>query len=90
MGEIIDLYDENREPTGETLERGLPIPPSRYKLSVHMWIMNSAGDVYIQRRSSSRKIFPDKWENPGGGVVSGQNSLDTLKKEFEEVGETLL
>jgi isopentenyldiphosphate isomerase len=63
---------------------GQLIPAGNYKLSVHMWIMNSAGDVYIQRRAISRKLFPDKWENPGGGVVSGQNSLDTLKKEFEE------
>ena len=84
MGEIIDLYDENREPTCETLERGLTIPPSRYKLSVHMWIVNNEGKIYIQRRAGSRKIFPNKWENPGGGVVSGQNSLDTLTKEFEE------
>lgn len=84
MGEIIDLYNEYRELTGETIERGTQIPAGRYKLSVHMWVVNTSGEIYIQRRASSRKIFPNYWENPGGGVVSGQGSQETLKKEFEE------
>lgn len=82
--EYIDLYDENRQSTGEVIVRGETIPLGRYKLSVHMWITNKQGEVYIQKRASCRKIFPDKWENPGGGVVAGQDSITTLQKEFEE------
>ena len=84
MSEIIDLYNEYRELTGETIKRGTQIPAGRYKLSVHMWVVNASGEIYIQRRAGSRKIFPNYWENPGGGVVSGQGSQETLKKEFEE------
>lgn len=82
--ELIDLYDENRVFTGEKVVRGEPIEEGKYKLSVHMWITNSNEQIYIQKRASSRKIFPSKWENPGGGVVSGQDSEMTLRKEFEE------
>lgn len=82
--ELIDLYDENRVFTGEIIERGKPIEPGRYKLSVHMWVVNSDGQVYIQKRAKSRKLFPDLWENPGGGVISGQDAETTLKREFKE------
>lgn len=82
--ELIDLYDENRNLTGEVIQRGVPIEKGKYKLSVHMWITNKDGKIYIQKRASSRKIFPNKWENPGGGVVSGWDSESTLKKEYEE------
>lgn len=82
--ELIDLYDENRVFTGEVIQRGSPIEKGKYKLSVHMWITNKEGKIYIQKRASSRKMFPNKWENPGGGVVSGWDSESTLKKEYEE------
>ncbi len=82
--EIIDLYDENKELTGETLVRGEPMPQGRYKLSIHIWIMNSEGKVYIQKRAAERKIFPNKWENPGGGATVGQTSEQSFVREFEE------
>lgn len=82
--ELIDLYDENKKLTGEKVVRGEPMPIGRYKLSIHIWIMNDEGKVYIQKRASSRKLFPDKWENPGGGAISGQNSKETFVREFEE------
>lgn len=82
--EYIDLYDKNKRLTGETLVRGEPMPKDRYKLSIHMWIMNSKGEIYIQKRTSIRKLFPNKWENPGGGAVSGQDSKQTFVREFEE------
>lgn len=82
--ELIDLYDENKQLTGEKVVRGEPMPNGKYKLSIHMWIMNSDGKIYIQKRASNRKIFPNKWENPGGGAVSGQDSEQTFIREFEE------
>lgn len=82
--ELIDLYDENKVLTGEKIVRGEPIPLGKYKLSIHIWIMNDEGKIYIQKRASERKIFPNKWENPGGGVISGQNSEETFIREFEE------
>jgi len=82
--EMIDLYDENRVFTGESIVRGEPIEAGKYKLSVHIWVTNNNGEVYIQKRAGSRKLFPNLWENPGGGVIAGQDSETTLKREFEE------
>ena len=82
--EMVDLFDKDRKPTGEVIVRGEPIPEGRYKQTVHMWITNSEGKVYIQKRCSDKVTFPNLWEIAGGGVVAGDNSENTLKKEFEE------
>ncbi len=82
--EIIDLYDDNKKLTGEKIERSEKIPEGRYKLSIHIWIINFENKIYIQKRSSNRKIFPNLWENPGGGALSGEFSEQTLQREFQE------
>lgn len=82
--EVIDLYDENKILTGEKISRGDDIPNGKYKLSIHIWIVNSDGKVYIQKRSSNRKLFPNLWENPGGGALTGESSFQTFQREFKE------
>lgn len=34
--ELFDLYDDERNFTGETIERGKPLPENRYHLVIHM------------------------------------------------------
>ena len=82
--ELVDLYDDDKNLTGEKMARGDVMPDGRYRLSVHMWIVNSIGQVYIQKRAGVRRLFPNLWENPGGGVLSGQDSKSTMIREFEE------
>ncbi len=43
------------------------------------------GDKFlIIKRSSSEKIFPDKWEFPSGKVGFGEHPIETLKRETKE------
>lgn len=85
--ETIDLYDKNKQKTGELLKRGDEMPKGRFALSVHIWIMNSKGEIYVQRRAKQRELYPNLWENPGGGAVIGEESEDAFKREFlEELG----
>lgn len=76
-----DLYDENKEKTGEIIEKGQPIPKGRYYITVVVWMQNSKGEFLIQ------KTVPEKyhmWSTTGGHPKSGENSLQGIVTEIKE------
>ena len=50
-----DLYDFNRNLTGETIFKGEKIPKDKYILVVLSFIENSSGKFLIQKRSIQKK-----------------------------------
>ena len=44
MAERFDLYDVNRNRTGETLERGNKVPEGYYRLVVHVCVFREDGN----------------------------------------------
>ena len=65
--ELWNLYDRDRHPTGEILERGKPVPPGRYHLVVHVVIFNSKGEMLIQQRQPFKEGWPNLWDITVGG-----------------------
>lgn len=53
--ELFDLYDDERNFTGETIERGKPLPENRYHLVIHICIFGSDGKMLIQQRQPFKK-----------------------------------
>ena len=51
--EIWDLYDKDRNPTGETMVRGEPVPEGRYHLIVDALFLSSKGETLC---SAGRRI----------------------------------
>ena len=87
MSELVDLYDINHNKTGEVGIRGQSFPSGRYRMSIHIWIVNSRNKIYIQKRSANRSKFPNFWENAGGGALKGETSIQAMTREFsEEIG----
>lgn len=83
--EIFDLYDAKRRLTGETMVRGTPTPPERYRLVVHVCIFNSRGEMLIQQRQPFKNTWPDLWDlTLGGCVVSGETSQMGAARELSE------
>ena len=76
-----DLYDENRELTGETIYKGEPIPEGKYIIVVLVYIQNSEGKFLIQKRS---KLKDGKYATTGGHVKSGENSVEGILSEVRE------
>lgn len=84
-----DLYDKNRNITGEHI-RGQKLPENGYHLVVHVWIKNSKGQFLISQRAANRKINPLMYECVGGSVLKGESSLEgALREVKEEVGINL-
>jgi len=52
---------------------------------VHLEIINRKGEIYIQKRSASKKLFPNVWDTAVGGHVSyGEHIEEALYREASE------
>lgn len=89
--ELVDLYDENRQPLGRTAERYAHRLPGEYRLVIHVCVFNHAGQLLIQKRVPEKKMWPGYWDvSVGGGVDAGETSRQAAEREFrEELGYSL-
>ncbi len=85
--ELWDIYDENGNLTGRTAPRmvgGASMPEGEYHLAVTVVTVNSSGEIFCTRRSQEKPLFPGMWENTGGSVLAGENSLQGALRELQE------
>ena len=89
--ELFDIYDRDRNKTGETMERGTPVPKGFYRMVVHVCIFNSDGKMLIQRRQPFKRSWSGMWDlTVGGSSVAGDTSLTAaIRETSEEVGVQL-
>lgn len=55
---------------------------------VHMQVLNSKGELYLQKRAANKLVQPNKWDTAVGGHVASDESIElSLKREsLEEIG----
>lgn len=79
-----DLYDKNRNLTGETIYKGEDIPEGKYINVVLVFIQNSEGKFLIQKRSERKN---GKFATTGGHPKTGESSIEGIITEVkEEIG----
>ena len=86
--ELFDLYNEQRQPTGENMVRGGAVPAGRYRLVVHICVFNSNGQLLIQQRQPFKKGWSNMWDvTVGGAVTAGETRQQGAHRELlEELG----
>lgn len=47
-------------------------------------VVDDDGRLFIQRRSPTRKLFPDTWDIVGGHLEPGETLDEALRREVEE------
>jgi isopentenyldiphosphate isomerase len=59
--------------------------------TVHVWIVNSSGELLLQKRSDAKESHPGLWDiSSAGHITSGQTSIRAALREVEEeLGLTL-
>lgn len=89
--ELFDLYDSDRNKTGQTMERGKPVPKGFYRMVVHICIFNSEGKMLIQKRQPFKHSWSGMWDlTVGGSSVTGDTSLSAaIRETSEEIGVQL-
>ena len=88
MTEYNDIYDRDRNLTGRVHRRGTPWKKGEYGLVVCVWVYDGHGKVLLTRRAPE-KSAAGTWENSGGAVKAGEDSLTAIVRELrEETGIT--
>lgn len=82
--EMWDILDEDGNRTGRTIIRGKELKEGEYHLVVHIWIINSSGEILIQKRSDHLKFAPGIWATTGGSAVQGEDSITAACREVKE------
>ncbi|MFF7704703.1 NUDIX hydrolase [Streptomyces lydicus] len=76
----------SHNPSSFTVSPGveLPVPAPGEIWAVGAVILNADGAAFAQKRSPSRRLFPDAWDIVGGHVEAGETLLAALAREIEE------
>lgn len=83
--EILDLYNSRGERLRRTVARGEWRPEDGgYVKIVHVILMNGKGEVLIQQRAFTKKVWPGQWTLLGGFVVSGEEPEEAVIRETAE------
>lgn len=92
MTEYLDIFDEQGNPTGQRCEKSRAHEQGLWHKSVHLWIINSRGELLLRQRGSTEtKEYDHVWENPAAGHVSAGETPEsaTVRETQEETGLTI-
>lgn len=86
--EMLPIVDECGVVLAQAPRDSCHANPERYiHPVVHLHILNRKGEFYLQKRSASKKQFPNMWDTAVGGHISyGEYVREAL---FREAGEEL-
>ncbi len=83
--EYFDVLNENGEKIGEPQPHQYVHQHGLFHRTVHVWFLNSQGEILLQRRSKNKWVYPNYWDiSVGGHVSAGQTNLEAAKKETQE------
>ena len=81
------MYDEDRRPTGETVERYGSFPAGGLHVVVHVCIFDREGRLLIQRRQETKAAWPGRWDlSAGGCALAGETSRQAAARETRGTG----
>lgn len=79
----VNIYNRNREITDKVKDRN-DLVDGEYRISTHIWIIDKENKLLVQKRTANSRKFPNMWSQTGGGVLAGENSKETVKRESKE------
>ena len=92
MEEYIDILNSKGEFTGVCCLKSIVHQYGLYHATVHIWFYTNEGQILLQKRASSKNIFPNLWDvSVAGHIDSGESPMEAAIRETnEEISITLL
>jgi len=81
--EIWDIFDKNGDKLPYTKLRKDALLDNEYHLVVRVWLVNSEGQILLSQRGINKRGAL-LWECTAGSALSGESSIDTIKREVLE------
>ena len=83
--ELIDIFDENNNPTEEIKEKQQAHEDGNFHRTAHVWIINNEKELLLQKRSATKKSHPNCWDISGAGhVKAGESVIEGAIRELKE------
>jgi isopentenyl-diphosphate delta-isomerase type 1 len=84
--DIFDVVDERDEPVARLPRREVHARSLRHR-AVHVMVFNSRGEIFLQKRSPAKDLFPGVWDSSCSGHVDAGEDYDPAA--VRELGEEL-
>lgn len=78
------MLDNQGNKTGKIVKKGNKLLEGEYHLVVHIWILNSKGEILIQKRADHLKNNPGLWAITGGAAIQGEDGQTAVQREAKE------
>lgn len=84
MKEMIKVYDKNKTPFPDFVNRKLLPIRGFYFYVINLWVIDNFGNILIQKRSDAKKLFPNKYECVAGVVIKDESTKQAAIRELYE------
>lgn len=85
MEEFFDVLNEKGIFTGKVETREICHKEGLWHKAVVVFIINSKGQVLLQRRSPNKRMWPNTWDvTAGGHVLAGEFGFQAIIREAQE------
>ena len=88
MLEILDIWNENGKPTGQSADKALLHQEGLFHPTVHIWFYTPTPNILLQKRAANKQTFPKLWDvSVAGHIHFGETYNDAVIREtLEETG----
>ncbi|MDD2463672.1 MAG: NUDIX domain-containing protein [Desulfobulbus sp.] len=82
--EVVVIVDEKNQPIGAVTRKIMRQQRLIHRAS-YILVFNTAGELFIQKRTLTKDIYPGYWDLAAGGVVlDGESYEESAKRELRE------
>ena len=82
--ELLEVFDAKGRSTGRARKRDAIHREGLWHLAFFCWIVTSAGDVVLQRRATTKDVWPGRFDASAAGHVRFGETIAQAAREVEE------